>query len=184
MLRSACLIGALCALFTFATTAFAEEEAPRLRPVSRGGRSEAPAAPESSAPIATPVVAVTPTLGERASQLALDRVGSAYTWGGASPLTGFDCSGLVRWVLGELGIEIGRTVWSQFPAGEAVEPESLLPGDLVFFANTYMPGLSHVGIYVGDGAFVDAGTERTGVRQARLDDWYWASRYVGARRVG
>jgi cell wall-associated NlpC family hydrolase len=46
-----------------------------------------------------------------------------------------------------------------------------------------MPGLSHVGIYVGDGQFVDAGTERTGVRRASLSDPYWASRFAGARRL-
>jgi cell wall-associated NlpC family hydrolase len=57
------------------------------------------------------------------------------------------------------------------------------PGDLVFFSNTYMPGLSHVGIYVGDGQFVDAGTERSGVRRASLGDPYWAARFSGARRI-
>ena len=136
------------------------------------------------APVEVPAPAPTPALGDRIAETVRQTVGSRYTWGGTSPLTGFDCSGLVRWVLGQLGIETGRTVWSQFPVGAPVEQDELRPGDLVFFANTYTAGLSHVGIYVGDGQFVDAGTERTGVRQASIWDPYWAPRYVGARRVG
>jgi cell wall-associated NlpC family hydrolase len=167
------------------TPAFAEEP-PRLRPVSRGGRNESSTllAHTPIVDTTTPAPAPTPSFGDRVTQLAREHVGSRYTWGGTNPLTGFDCSGLVRWVLGELGVEMGRTVWSQFPQGTPVEPEQLQPGDLVFFANTYTIGLSHVGIYVGDGQFVDAGTERTGVRQAHLWDAYWANRYVGARRIG
>jgi peptidoglycan DL-endopeptidase CwlO len=87
-------------------------------------------------------------------------------------------------VLGQLGIEVGRTVWSQFPYGESVAAGDLRPGDIVYFANTYTAGLSHVGIYVGDGQFVDAGTERTGVRRASIWDPYWSARFVGAKRVG
>jgi cell wall-associated NlpC family hydrolase len=137
-----------------------------------------------AAPVEAPAPEPTPALGDRITEVARQTVGSRYTWGGTSPLTGFDCSGLVRWVLSQFGIETGRTVWSQFPHGTPVEQHELQPGDIVFFANTYTAGLSHVGIYVGDGHFVDAGTERTGVRQASIWDSYWAARYVGARRVG
>ena len=164
-----------------AIPAFAEEEPPRLRPVSRSSRHE-----EAPAPVVvqTPTPTPAPSLGDQISAAAQQYVGSRYTWGGTSPLTGFDCSGLVRWVLGQFGIETGRTVWSQFPVGEPIPTDQLQAGDIVFFANTYTAGLSHVGIYVGDGRFVDAGTERTGVREASIWDPYWAPRYVGARRVG
>jgi cell wall-associated NlpC family hydrolase len=180
-------MGALCALAILSTTAvpaFAEEEPPRLRPISRSARHEEAPQPAQPVVVETPAPAPTPSLGERITDLALQAVGSRYTWGGTSPLTGFDCSGLVRWVLGQLGIDTGRTVWSQYPHGTPVAPDQLQAGDIVFFANTYTAGLSHVGIYVGDGRFVDAGTERTGVRQASLWDPYWAPRFVGARRIG
>jgi cell wall-associated NlpC family hydrolase len=188
------VLGALCALAVFTSTAipaFAEEpardEPVRLRPSSRGARhEEARLEPVTVPPVVeTPAPAPpTPTRGDQISQLAIERVGAAYTWGGTSPQTGFDCSGLVRWVLAQLGIEVGRTVWSQYPHGEPVSADDLRPGDIVFFANTYTAGLSHVGIYVGDGQFVDAGTERTGVRRASIWDPYWSARYVGAKRVG
>jgi cell wall-associated NlpC family hydrolase len=168
-------------------------DAGRLRPASRGPRQEselrAPPPvvvtvpePEPAAP-PSPTPPPTPSLAERIVGLAFGAVGSPYTFGGSSPVTGFDCSGLVRWVLEQLGVDVGRTADVQYGHGQPVAAADLQPGDLVFFANTYMPGLSHVGIYVGDGQFVDAGSERTGVRRASLGDPYWASRYVGARRI-
>jgi cell wall-associated NlpC family hydrolase len=109
-------------------------------------------------------------------------LGHPYAWGGATP-AGFDCSGFVQWVLGEHGLAIGRVVGAQFSVGQEVDADGLRPGDLVFFRNTYVHGLSHVGIYVGDGRFVDAGTERTGVRLAEIWDPYWGPRFAGARRL-
>ena len=61
--------------------------------------------------------------------------------------------------------------------------DELRAGDTVFFANTYTPGLSHAGIYIGDGAFVHAVDERTGVAMSRLSDRNWAANYVGATRL-
>jgi len=115
--------------------------------------------------------------------LAQQYVGSPYVFGGASPVTGFDCSGLVQWVLGQIGVSVDHSAAGQYGAGDPVAADQLAPGDLVFFANTYMPGISHVGVYVGNGQFVDAGTERTGVHKSSMGDPYWASRFVGARRV-
>lgn len=140
----------------------------------------APAAPAEPVPPPAPSA---PSVADQIVAHAARAVGSPYVWGGASPVTGFDCSGLVQWVLAQVGVDRGRDVWAQYQGGDPIAREALEPGDLVFFANTYQPGLSHVGIYVGDGAFVDAGTERTGVRQASLSSPYWASRYVGARRA-
>jgi cell wall-associated NlpC family hydrolase len=134
-------------------------------------------------PVAPPPRPPEPSVADRIVGLAFGAVGSPYAFGGSSPVTGFDCSGLVHWVLEQLGVEVGRTAAAQYGFGQAVAPPDMQPGDLVFFANTYQPGLSHVGIYVGDGQFVDAGTERTGVRRASLGDPYWAARFVGARRI-
>jgi cell wall-associated NlpC family hydrolase len=71
----------------------------------------------------------------------------------------------------------------QAQTGRPVERSALQPGDLVFFQDTYKPGLSHVGVYVGDGAFVNAQNEQTGVVRASLDATYWESRFYGARRL-
>ena len=174
-------MGVLCALGLLATTALPAyaDDGPRLVPVSRGGRQEAPAQPQSTNPPAAPELG----LGDRIADRAIAFIGSPYTWGGASPVTGFDCSGFVQWVLGQFGLDSGRVVWAQYQHGRPVPADQLQPGDIVFFANTYTSGLSHVGIYVGDGQFVDAGTERTGVRRASLGDPYWAARFVGARRI-
>lgn len=190
------MAGAFCALalLLLATSiAHAEEPTGRLRPTSRGGRAEPrPAvtvvasptpAPATPAPTVTPTPSPTPSLSQQITALAQQYIGSPYVFGGASPVTGFDCSGLVQWVLGQIGVSVGRTAAGQYAAGEPVPPDQLAPGDLVFFANTYMPGISHVGVYVGDGQFVDAATERTGVRRASLSEPYWAARFVGARRI-
>jgi cell wall-associated NlpC family hydrolase len=172
-------MGTLCALGLLVTTSLPAyaQEAPRLRPTSRGDRQEAPAPPPTSPPAAP-----AQSIGSRIADRALAFIGSPYAWGGASPVTGFDCSGFVQWVLGQFGIQPGRVVGAQYRGGIAVPVDKLEPGDVVFFANTYAAGLSHVGIYVGDGQFVDAGTERTGVRRASLSEPYWAARFVGARR--
>lgn len=175
------------------TTALADEDELRFHPVTRGGRDAAPVATvapatkpsvtPTAAPSATPIPSPTPSLAQQVAGMAQQYVGSPYTFGGSSPVTGFDCSGLVQWVLGQLGVRVGHSAAGQYGTGDPVSAEQLAPGDLVFFANTYMPGISHVGVYVGDGQFVDAGTERTGVRRASMTDPYWASRFVGARRV-
>ena len=73
-------------------------------------------------------------------------------------------------------------LWGQMQSGPRVGRDNLQAGDLVFFANTYMAGLSHVGIYIGGGRFIHAGSERTGVTVTSLGDPYWAPRYYGASR--
>ena len=114
---------------------------------------------------------------------ALRYVGYPYAFGGAGPRA-FDCSGFTSYVLGQYGIRLGRTTYAQWAGGRAVSSGSLAPGDLVFFANTYMPGISHVGIYIGGGRMVHAGSARTGVTISSIGDAYWGPRYAGARRYG
>jgi cell wall-associated NlpC family hydrolase len=132
-------------------------------------------------PTATPEPA--PTAGERIVANALTYVGSPYVAGGNSP-AGFDCSGFTQFiVLLTLGVDIGHGLPGQTAAGPWVEWGAWQPGDLVFFANTYKAGLSHAGIYVGDGLFVHAGDQSTGVLVSSLNETYYASRYYGAVRV-
>jgi cell wall-associated NlpC family hydrolase len=90
----------------------------------------------------------------------------------------------VRYVVAQaLGIQLGHDVVAQAQAGTPVDPADLRPGDLIFQKNTYRPGLSHVGIYIGDGRMVSAESERTGVRVANIWDRYWGPRFHSARRV-
>jgi hypothetical protein len=117
-----------------------------------------------------------PRLGIRAARLALRYLGARYTWGGSSPRTGFDCSGLVMYVYGRLGIRLPHYTVSQYRYGRRVGYRKLAPGDLVFFS-----GLSHVGMYVGKGRFIDAPHSGATVRLSPLSSW--RSSFYGARRL-
>ena len=107
-------------------------------------------------------------------------VGVPYWFGGTSP-RGFDCSGFVRYVFSSIGVNLPRMADEQFGVGRPVSSERLQPGDLVFF-ETYEPGPSHVGIYIGNSQFISATSSR-GVAVADLYGHYWGERYIGARRV-
>ncbi len=109
-------------------------------------------------------------------------VGYRYVFGGTSP-AGFDCSGFVYYIHNHSGAPVGRGMWQQYNGGAHIPMSALQPGDTVFFANTYMPGLSHDGIYIGGGQFVHASDERTGVTISSIYTSYWQSHYVGATRL-
>lgn len=137
---------------------------------------------------AQPAPATAPA-GTRAMQAndvlirAISLVGTPYVWGGNTPESGFDCSGLVNYVFRDmLNLRLPRTSreLSALSSPE-VDTSRLATGDLVFFASGGV--VTHVGIYVGDGRFIHA--PRTGgvVRLERLDGQYWQNRYAGARRV-
>ena len=131
-------------------------------------------------PEAAPVPIASPGAG--VADLAEQYVGSPYRWGGMSP-TGFDCTGFVMWVYGQFGIGLPHNEAGQLASGAAVSAYDLQPGDVLAFANTYRRGLSHVGIYVGNGQFVHAADERHGVIISQLWDSYWGPRFVGASRA-
>ena len=113
---------------------------------------------------------------------ATEFLGTPYVNGGASP-SGFDCSGFVYYVLKELGYSPYRTPADQYKMGTAVSKSNLQPGDIVFFANTYASGISHVGIYAGDGQFIHAPNSRSVVSYSSLTSGYWSDHYYGARRM-
>ena len=112
--------------------------------------------------------------------IALQYLGIPYKWGGASPATGFDCSGLVQYVYAQVGISLPHYTVSQwnYPGAVPVAKDQLQPGDLVFFN-----GLDHVGIYLGYGDFIDAPHTGAAVEIDSLSESWFASRYEGARRI-
>ncbi|HZT09136.1 MAG TPA: LysM peptidoglycan-binding domain-containing protein [Chloroflexota bacterium] len=114
--------------------------------------------------------------------IAMSYKGYRYAWGGTTP-AGFDCSGFVYYVFSKAGSPISRGMWGQYNAGAHPSRGDLQPGDIVFFQNTYMAGLSHDGIYIGGGQFIHASDERTGVTISSLSDAYWSAHWFGATRV-
>jgi len=110
-------------------------------------------------------------------------LGIDYRYGGTSPATGYDCSGLVAHVFAQAwGLRLPHSAEAQSEAGTAVSLAELQPGDLVFYNTEHRP-FSHVGIYLGDGRFVDAPKTGAQVRVERLRGAYWMRRFDGARRL-
>ena len=114
---------------------------------------------------------------------ALEQRGRPYRNGGSEPSRGFDCSGLVQWVFARHGTRLPREVSQQWDEGRRIDADEVQPGDLVFFA-TVGRVASHVGIALGGGEFVHAPSSRGVVRVEGYTSGYWATRWVGARRVG
>ena len=128
-------------------------------------------------------VLIPSTDGEKIVATAKKYLGVPYVWGGASP-SGFDCSGLVYYVFKVNGYSMYRTPEDQYRQGTYVSRNNLQPGDVVFFYNTVPgTGISHVGIYIGDGQFIHSPNSRSVVSIARLDNTYWNQHYYGARRM-
>jgi hypothetical protein len=120
---------------------------------------------------------------EEISIQAMSLVGIPYRWGGNTPESGFDCSGLVRYVVERsASVNLPRTTADMSERGESIEPDEVAPGDLIFFNTTGRPH-SHVGIYVGKLRFVNAPSTGGTVRIDYLTNPYWARRFDGIRRV-
>lgn len=109
--------------------------------------------------------------------IAMRYLGVPYVWGGASPSTGFDCSGFTMYVYAQIGVSLPHYTGDQWQMGTAVSRDQLQPGDLVFF-----DGLGHEGIYIGNNQFIHAPHTGDVVKISSLSGWY-ADTYVGARRL-
>lgn len=149
---------------------------------STGVTPSASALNAANAPAASGAASVS-ALGLKIVEEAKKYIGVPYVAYGSSP-NGFDCSGYTQYVARACGVTIGRTVASQWESGTYVAKEDLQPGDILFFQNTYKQGLSHVGIYVGDGQFLHAPNSNSVVCYSDLNSSYYVAHYYGARRLG
>jgi cell wall-associated NlpC family hydrolase len=158
----------------------------------RAGKTQKPAKPPPDFPVSPSPFAKGGGFTAAAQKnpvvsIAMQYLGVRYQWGGASPKTGFDCSGLVQYVFAQLGVPLIHYAAAQWhsPGGIWVPPNRLRAGDLVFFVGSdgtrKAPG--HVGIYVDDGYFIDAPHTGSFVRVDRLTERKFADGYVGARRI-
>jgi len=121
-------------------------------------------------------------VGQQIVDFAMQFQGYPYVYAGEGPYA-FDCSGFTMFVIhNTLGIDIPHDMAVQYQMGRTVSRDELQPGDLVFFQNTFRPGMSHDGIYIGGGQFIHAENESTGVRISDLDSEYYSSRWYGATR--
>jgi cell wall-associated NlpC family hydrolase len=138
-------------------------------------------APER-APAAAGSTRPTAELGDEAAAHALKMVGKPYRYGGASPSSGFDCSGLILYSYKQAGKPLPRSTDSQRAAARPIKVSQLRRGDLLFF-NQEGKKYGHAAIYVGDGRFVHAPSSGKRVRADRLDNPYWKKHLSEARRL-
>jgi cell wall-associated NlpC family hydrolase len=114
----------------------------------------------------------------RVVAIAMRYLGVPYKWGGASPSTGFDCSGLTMYVFAQVGVSLPHYAAAQYQMGIPVSRDQLQPGDLVFFS-----GLGHMGMYIGGGNFIHAPQTGDVVKISSINEPYRVAGWVGARRV-
>lgn len=116
------------------------------------------------------------SIDSKVVSIGLSLQGTPYKWGGTTP-AGFDCSGFLQYVFNKAGKSISRTTLSIY--SETKQVSSPQPGDLVFFANTYRPGISHAGIYIGNNQFVHSGGSKAEV--INLNNSYWGPKFHSFR---
>ena len=139
----------------------------------------------SSSSVSAPSIPATPVSrsgnGNTIRAAASRYLNIRYMLGGTGA-GGIDCSGFTRAVLQQLGVNLPRTARAQYGVGNTVSRGNLQSGDLVFF-NTMGRGVSHVGVYLGNGQFANANSYNGRTMIEAMTTTYWATRYVGARRV-
>jgi hypothetical protein len=132
-----------------------------------------------------PVPASAPVMEKKLDviEAARSNIGIRYKYGGNSPRTGFDCSGLVCWSYEQVGVSLPRRARDQLMFGIRVDRDALQPGDIVVFKGTNNRSGWHSGIYTGNGQFVHSPSSGKAVTESNLDDAYYARRYAGASRI-
>lgn len=123
----------------------------------------------------------TSSMARRLIATAMQYIGTPYVFGGNSLFYGIDCSAYTQQIYAQIGINLPRTADYQYEVGTPISRSELLPGDEVFFT-TYTYGASHCGIYLGDDNFIHASSSR-GVTISSLNDHYYSTHYIGARRM-
>lgn len=161
----------------------AQRSSPRpttTAPTAPAAGARAPVAgPLRPSPVASaPPVAISGPnpAASRAIAAAMSQLGVPYRWGGSSPATGFDCSGLVQWAYGQAGVRISRTTYTLWADTQRISIDQLQPGDLVFFSS-----LGHMGMYIGGGQMVHA--PRTGKTVEVVSVFRGGFSYMGAGRL-
>ena len=136
--------------------------------------------PQDPTPLAlTPVAKL-----QEAAIAAISFVGKPYFFGGTNPDIGFDCSGLVQYVLLQSGVKkLPRTSREMYEHSSPIDSENLVVGDLVFFQTNNANQINHVGIYVGEGRFIHAPSTGNVIRLDKLAHNYWQKSFAGGRRV-
>jgi cell wall-associated NlpC family hydrolase len=152
-------------------------DAPASAPVPTEEAPAEKAPPPPSTPRAQPPPADA-SPGAQVVAIAMRYLGVPYKWGGASPSTGFDCSGFTMYVYAQIGVSLPHYAAAQYRMGVPVSRDQLQPGDLVFFR-----GLGHMGMYIGGGNFIHAPQTGDVVKISSLNEPYRVASWVGARRV-
>jgi cell wall-associated NlpC family hydrolase len=147
-----------------------------LNRVSQAQSSDNIVGASAIAPQAVTVVAP-PSTHSGAADAALTQLGTPYVWAGSQP-GGFDCSGLVMWAFAQVGVSLPHSTYADYSLGVPVSRDQLQPGDLVFF-----DGLGHMGIYIGGDQFVHAPHTGDVVKISGLNEGWYSSTFVGARRI-
>ena len=155
------------------------------KPASSGSTSSSTSSNNSTSSSNTSASTAKPSGSVTGSQIvetAKKYLGVPYVYGGSTP-SGFDCSGLVYYVLKSHGIKVSRSSAAMYSCGTPISKSDLQPGDLVFFQGTYKAGISHVGIYVGNGKFIHSPQRGDVVSFADLNSAYYTAHYYGSIRV-
>ena len=129
-----------------------------------------------------PTTASSSALGEQIVALAKQYLGTPYVLGGNGP-SSFDCSGFTKYIYAQFGYTLNRTATDQLQNGVSVSRSELQPGDLVFFKYNTSKPVSHVGIYIGNGEFIHASTNRYMVQIDQMNSGHYANVFVYARRI-
>ena len=129
-----------------------------------------------------PATSTSSALGEQIVALAKQYLGTPYVRGGNGP-SSFDCSGFTKYIYAQFGYTLNRTATDQLQNGVSVSRDELQPGDLVFFKYNTSKPVSHVGIYIGNGEFIHASTNRYMVQIDQMNTGHYANVFVYARRI-
>lgn len=177
--------GAFSALGKISGSTIQAPDAPNLAQLTQGTLTGAAPAPTSDKVVplhgAAPVKGLD-TQGKKAVALAKQYLGTPYLYGGANPKTGFDCSGLLQYVWSRNGVQIPHNAAAQYEVAKKIPESKLQPGDAVFFSNTDGPGVTHVGMFIGNGQFIQAPHTGDHVKISNLSDPYYQAHFTAGGR--